>query len=453
MIDRLRALGRNKFVRDTLVLQWVKIVNTTLGMIALLLTVRLLGFEQYGVWKLVLAFFAIWQAFEMTGVGMSTSTRLSLAVGRKDGGAVLDLLAFYVKINLLWAALCTVLMFLLGPALAEQMYGSARIGWLAAIFSFTGGADSLYNLVILALQTRRLMPELARLQNLNQLVLFGLTVSAVLISPTVEALLIARLLYSFSTFGLAWTFYRRMANAGPLAYPPFGEVVRRALTVPIRSHWRSGVAMALDKNISNLYPQVPVTMVGLLQGETAAGFLGTALDFIGRSGVLTGPLMDNMQAVVPQAVGRGNFAALKRDFGRVVLVLGAIGIGFYALIALITPLILPLILQDAQHTLGPIMVLTLYGVTTAVGGVFGPLYRAFGMLRQALVAKIAAVVVMLPLGMWLIQTWGATGGAWTIVGLFAISVALTMAFTVPELNRRAAAQEKEKLPTPSNSSL
>src|SRR5215213_6631016 len=119
MISRLRGLSRSKFIRDTLVLQASKLGTTALSVIALAVSVRLMGIERYGVWKLTLAFFSIWQALEMSGVGMSTATRLSIAIGKKDESEILNLMAFYVRVVLLWAAATTGVMFLFGPPAAR----------------------------------------------------------------------------------------------------------------------------------------------------------------------------------------------------------------------------------------------------------------------------------------------------------------------------------------------
>src|SRR5690606_41693460 len=109
----------------------------------------------------------------------------------------------------------------------------------------------------------------------------------------------------------------------------------------------------------------------------------------------------------------------------------------------------------------PVLVpLTLYGALTTVGGIFGPLYRAFGIMRAAFGIKLLTLVLVLPVGIVLMQSlslnidpfWGwshfdlsatraAIGGAWTINVLFLVSIALTMAITLPLLRRKAMASD------------
>src|SRR5664279_630178 len=111
LISRLRGLLRKKFVRDTLILQAGKIANTLLSVIALVIVIRLMGPDNYGVWRLVLALFGISQAFDLTGIGMATATRLALAIGKGDEPEILNLLAVYVKVGLAWALLTALALF------------------------------------------------------------------------------------------------------------------------------------------------------------------------------------------------------------------------------------------------------------------------------------------------------------------------------------------------------
>ena len=441
-MSRFQRLRESKFVRDTLVLQIGRIGTTGLSFVSFWLVIRLMGVEQYGVWKLVLALLGIWQTLDITGIGQLTSTRLAIAVGRKDTHDALDLMAIYAKVVLAWALISVVVLFTLGPLVAARLYdGDQRIGVLAGWLSLTLAADSLYTLIIVTLQSRRLMRQLAVLQNLNQVVLFACIVIAMLLSPTPEALLAGRLVYSYSTLALAFYLYARLRDEAGVTFPPLGAVFRRAARVSLRGYWRAGVAMAFDKNISALYTQVPMTLVGMLAGPAAAGVLGVGHDVVARSSLLTGPVLENVQAVVPQSVGRGDYAKLRRNFGRVLLVMAAGATAFYVLLALAAPLVVPLVFgADTAPAVPIVIILSFFGAISAVGGLFGPLYRAFNLMRAALAVKIFTGLVLFLPGLFLIAQYGAVGGAWLMNGLFLVSIVLTAVITLPPLRRRAAAQ-------------
>ncbi len=438
MRQTLRRYWESKFVRDTLALQIGKVGVTGLSIISSILVFRLLGAETYGVWALVQSFFTIWQTLNFSGVGISTSTRLGIAVGRQDEAEVLNLMAFYVLVSGLWALLITVLIAALGPSLARLAYdGVARVGVLAAWLSLTVLPDALYNLVIISLQARRHMRSLAVLQLVNQAVLVACTLGALVISPTPEGLVISRLVYSLSTLLIALGFYRHLRQRG-LVFPRWRQIIGAVRIVSPRPYWRFGVVNALDKNLANLFTEVPLQLVGVFSGPIAAGYLELGFRAMTIPGLLTSAVFDNLQAVVPQAVGRGDYAALWRNFRRVLGVIALGAAGFYLLFALLVPVFVPpLFGEEAVPAVPVITVLSLYGAITMVGGSFGPVYRALALLRPALIVKVVTLLVTLLPGLLLVQTAGAVGGGWFVNLLFGLSVVLTAAITLPALRRQA----------------
>lgn len=469
MIPRLRQLitqllGR-KFVQDTLVLQVGKLGMLLLSLLSTVLIGRLVGPKGYGDFGLAQSFLVILQTLDLTGIGQSTSTRLAMAIGARDEGAILDLLGNYVKVSVAINAAIAVLIGVVGGALAARLYdGNSQIGLLALGLAVATVGDALYNMVLIALQSRRSMRTLALLQNANQLTLTTCLIIAVLVAPTAASMVVARLVYSFGTMLLAFAVYRRQRTQGQVSYPPLLAVFRRAVTVSPRPYWRFGVANAIDKNLSQLFTQVPIQLVGIYAGTQAVGYLNLAINGIAQAGIFTSAIFENMQAVVPQAVGRKDYAGLRRNFIRVLLVLGTGGAFFYTFVALAAPLLIPPILGERWlPAVAPLGVLAIYGAINTVGGIFGPLYRAFNMMRQAILIKLIGIAILIPTGILLLHAlsakytvmatfWGtglleqgnfaaktgAVGGAMLIVLVFFVTVALTAWVTLPELRRRAA---------------
>lgn len=457
-----RGITRSKFVRDTLILQASKLGVTALGLAAWAVVPVALGTDRYGVWALAQSAFAIWLTFDLTGAAVAVHTRLAAAVGARDQDEILRLMAAYVQIMLIWALGSMIVLFAFAPALAARLYpadtvplveagrealpalpafvwgGSAQIGRLAAWLSLSLLADPFYNLVVIALQSHRQMGALALLQNANQLVLTLCLVGGALLNPTPETLTAARLLYSFSTLLLALAVYSRLRERGGVAYPPARAVLAAAPRASYRPYWRFGFANALDKNLANLYTQLPLQLVGVFAGQAAVSYLQLALRGIQQAGLFTSAVFDNLQAVVPQAIGRGDYLRLWRNLRRALLALAVGGGLFYGAVALAAPLVIvPLFGQEWEPALPLIPTLAIYGVVTTVGGVFGPLYRALNLMRAALLIKAGTLAVGLAAGAPLILSWGALGGAWTVNGLFVGSVLLTAAAALPALRRRA----------------
>ena len=449
VITRVRGVLQHKFIQDTLVLQAGKFGLVGLSLLSSLLVWRIMGAEAFGVFSWAQTFLSLWLTLDLTGIGPSTNVRLAMAIGANDDQEILNVMAFYAQVTLTFTVGLTVLIVLLSPALTGALYGSRRTGELAALLAFGLIADDFYLLVMTAMQARRSMKTLALMQNANQLVLTTSNIAAVLISPTPEALVIGRLVYSYSTLIMALVVYHRQRTRGAVHYPPLTAVIRRARTLPPRTYWGFGVANAVDKNITNLFLQLPMQIVGVIGGASAVGYISLAMSGITQASVLSSAVFDNMQAVVPQAVGRGDFVGLRRNFLRVLLLLIAASLLFYGVLAVVAPLVIPPLLGDEWiPAIPPLIVLCLFGVITGFGGIFSALYRALNLVWRVAAMKVLTLVISLPVGTLLLLGSvnrtpddpagdAAVGGALIIVLVYALSIGLTALITLPVLNRKA----------------
>ena len=471
MIDRLRTFSNQKFVRDTLILQVGKVGITLFTFLSALLVARLMGARDYGIWALAQSVLSIAQAFNLTGLNTSISTQLPMAVGAKDEPEILNLLAAFVKVALIWGIGIVVVLLLVGPLLTRLAYnGDAHIGLLAAFLSLTVLPDMLYGLITTTLQSQRVMRRLVILTNLNQLVLLLCTLVAVVISATPESMVISRITYSTSTFFMALWFYQHYRHEYAVPYPAISKVIQRIRPVATRPYLGFGFLNAVDKNIAGLYTEIPLQIVGIYAGKTAAGYLELGFKALTIPATFASALFDNIQAVVPQAIGRRDFIQLRRNFLRVLTVLGIGAIIFYVLFALAVPIIVPLIFSKQWIPAIPVVAaLAVYGVVGTVGGIIGPLYRGLNLMRPVIVIKVVTMAaILLPgllilqqkavvVNMWLIVEQitpplrleaqsGAVIGAWIVNGLLLISALLTAFVALPELRRRAQEQSISNSP-------
>ncbi len=440
MITRLRALLARKFVRDTLSLQGARIITTALSALTSLIVWRVMGPERFGVYALAESFFALWTQLDLTGAATALYTRLGIAIGARDHDAIRASLGAYLKIGGVVTLGVAALVLIIGVPLSASVYGSSRIGGLAAGLAFAWLADTAYGYVLTVFGASRQIRTLALLSVINQGVLTLCSLVAISIDLAPEALVIARIVYAYTTLIIALIFYDTARRGGrfPVDFPTMLTAVGSAVRAPIRGYWRFGAANALDKNIAALFVQLPVQIVGIISGAASASYLSVALSGIANASILTSAVFDNVQAVVPQAVGRGDYARLRHNIIRVMVVLGVGALIIYGVLALIAPVVIPPLLGDEwSPAIAPLVVLTVYGAVSAVGGILGPLYRAFNIMRRALVAKIIGLVVALVVGIPLIVQYSAVGGAAMITLGLSVSVVITVAFVLPELKKRA----------------
>ncbi len=466
----LRDLLRRKFVRDTLTLQLGRLAVVGLGMIAWVYVPLRLGPASYGLFALSLSFLNVWRTLNLSGMGVSIDALLPAAVATNDREQILDLLAIAIKVTLVWALFSLLVLSLVGPLLATLLYrdaivptpahgldyavlagyktvGNAEVGiyaaWLALILLF----DPLYTLAQSCFRARRAMRQAALLMTLNQVVLTSLQVIAALLWPTASAQVAARILFSVVATVLGLGLYLRQRQDDGQLWPAPLAVLRRSVGVSLRGYWRFGLANALDKNLSLLFLQMPMQLVGALAGPAAAGYMHLGLRLIDRSSILTQGVQDSMQAVVPQAVERGNYVQLWRNFRRVLLALLAGGILVFGALLLIAPLVMvPLFGEKWTPVLPLIPALAVFGLATTLGGIFGPLYRALNLVMRMVWMRALLLLVVLPPGAWLVSVWGAGGGVWIINALYLVSIGLTVLLTMPTLRRRMRAEQGS--PTP-----
>ncbi len=464
MIKRLRILLerllRRKFVQDTLALQIGKGGNAAISLVASVLIARLMGPTVFGEWALTVSFIAIWSAFNLTGVGPSTVTKLSAAIGARNDGEILNLMSFFIKMSLIWALPFIVFLFSAGIPVASYFYSHPvsfgglaglpvtleqpypGIGVAAAVFALVLIPDTFYNLIITVLTSRRSMRLLAVFQNVNNFTQSACVITALLVSPTLAGMVAGRIVYSLITAGMALWLYARERERGAVPLPSMSQVLAHVRRVPLRPYWRFGLSIALDRNLATLFLQIPMQIVGITAGAAAAGYLQLAIKAIQVPNNFTSAVFDNLQSAAPQAVGKGEYTRLRRNMRQVLLVMLVGAVGFYALFALAVLLVgdwlIPLVYGAEWAPTVPLLVLlAVFGAVTTVGGLFGPLYRALEMVRVAMLCKVIALALGLLPGVWLAQQAGAQGGALMISLLFTLSVSLTALTTLWVLNRRA----------------
>ncbi len=463
--ERLRTFFQRKFVRDTLILQIGKVGITLFTFLSALLVARLMGAHDYGIWALAQSVLSIAQAFNLTGLNTSISTQLPMAVGAKDEREILNLLAVFVKVALLWGVGVTVVLLLIGPLLTGLAYsGDTHIGLLAAFLSLTVLPDMLYGLITTTFQSQRAMRQLVILTNLNQIVLLLCTFVALAISPTPEGMVVSRIVYSASTFVMALWFYGRYRRDYAVPYPRLSEIVGQIRPIATRPYLGFGFLNAVDKNIANLYTEIPLQIVGIFAGKAAAGYLELGFKALTIPATFASALFDNIQAVVPQAIGRRDYIQLRRNFLRVLTVLSIGAIIFYVLFALAVPILVPLIFSRQWIPAIPVVsALAVYGIVGTVGGILGPLYRGLNLMRPIIVIKVVTLAAILLPGFLILrqnvalqEIWvivdqiapsikldaqsGAVFGAWIVNGLLVLSALLTAFIALPALQRQAVAQ-------------
>lgn len=470
LIQRAQAVLRHKFVQDVIALQIGRFGAVGAGLLSTLVVTRVVGPAGYGIYGLANSIFSLFGLLNLSGAGQSTATKLPKAIAVGDASTALDVMAYHMQASLLLTGTIALVMLLLAPPYAAATQGDAYIGWLAAVLAFTGPMDATVSLVTASLQSKRQMRALASLQTGSQVILSIAMISFVLISPTPEALIGARLTHSLAALAVSAILYSRLRKQGEITLPGLRTVLARALTVSPRPFWRFGVANAFDRNLANMMTQLPLQFVGMIGGPQAAGYLGLGLRGYAQVAVFTSALFDAMQAVIPRAVAKGEYGRLWGALWQAALALAGGSLLIYGAMALLAPAIIPALFGSEWIPAIPaIIVLAYYGGLTTVGGIFGPVYRALGFMRTAISAKLLAMALTLPLGYLLLlgyarpplEAFGgldallpvsllgmsqasaaAAAGGLIVNVIYTISVGITATAALREVRRRARRGER-----------
>ena len=437
-----RSFSRRKLVRDTLILQLSRTLGAAFGTLSVIVVVRGLGLEEFGRWGLLLALNETWSLLNLSGVALSTQTRLAIALG---GGAereeIADLLAQYLLFALAWAALSFVVLSALAPTVTRWFYtDAASIGMWSGLLSLRILGSSIYQLALICFRNHRLMRVVAILHALNQVLLLALVVLALSVEASLPSMVYARLAHAWLLMLLAVVLVWRLRAQSMPRLPTLRELATRLPYVTPHRDWRFGVMNALDKNLGTLFVKIALQWVGAVGGPLVVAPFALALRVIERVTFLTTGLFENMSAVIPRLVGAGEYGRLWRTLRRVQLALLGGSLVLNGLLFFILPLVVPP-LFGAEESAGAVPLmrwLLLYATIVTVTGVFGPLYRAQRQVRLAALAKLAALALASLPAYPLISQHGALGGVLYIILLYAISGALTARFTLAELKRRAA---------------
>lgn len=444
-MNRLQSFLKRKFVRDTLILQISKVGVTASSLASSLIIVKLMSLEQYGVWGLIVSLYGIWQFLNITGIVPSATTLMSEAVGANDQPTLLQVMQIYWRVTVWFCVGGAALFGLASPLLVRWFYADApHIVYWAGVMTLVYPTQLIFALVGITLTSRRLMRWWAFYQYFDQFTLAILMIVAVWVHPSASALVMARLAHGTVTVVVGLMLYQRLRHATAFSFPALREITQGSMSVSVVGYRRFGVLNALDKNIAQLFTTLPVQLVGTLSGTEAAGMLTFALNLIRQTTFFTSALFENLQAVIPLAIGRGEYLKLWRNLLRVMLTLLIGSAGFYVAFALAVPYLMRWLGSEWVGAERVILWLSVFGIVSTVGGVLGPLYRAFDVMEAITLSKVVTILIGGLVGWVLIPRYGALGGAWMVNGMFIFSVSSTALLTFPPLYQRAYS------PPPSN---
>jgi O-antigen/teichoic acid export membrane protein len=334
MIERLRNLGKAKFVRDTLMLQVASVVQSGTYLVTSLLTARLMGRFELGRWATSRELYMF--LFFLVNMGLTNAavSRYSHAKGSGDHKGSVDALAALLKLGTLMTILVMGLGWLAAPALAGHFYDDTDVGIVAGVLCLATAGEVLRSMALAVFNGTRQMRRYATFDAITNLLRMGLVAGALFISPKAMSVAWAFFAHSCISGVLALVAYRRARRLDPaIAPPPFREVLRAIPGAPLANFFGLSFLLAMSKAMGSIVPRLGMLFIPALAVTAAAGFddngayqVGNVLTMV-LTGVI-GAIATNVLPTLGLKMGKSDvpMEKLGRTMGRISLYAGGLGV-------------------------------------------------------------------------------------------------------------------------------
>jgi O-antigen/teichoic acid export membrane protein len=424
-----RGLAGHRFVGDTATLQAGQVVAVAAQAATSLVALRVLGPELLGLYALSIAFVATIGLLDAGGSNRVALLELARAEASRTREATAAALAGHLRINVQLGGLVVLAFAIAAPHVSSWAYGRADVGGYARWLALPVLLDVPFAMLGIVRQGRRQMRPLVGMESARAIAASAAGITALAAGLGVAGLVGARVVASAAASLWAVRAYARLARRdGTL--PSWRRLIVAARRTPLLPRVRIGITMSAEKNLGNLGAQLPVLLMGALS-PAAVGYYNAALRVVS--------LPRNLDAALPFRAARGG---VRGAFLRTSLAAGLLWTGVTAVMAVAAPIALVRLGGEAYAPAVPaIYPLLLQSIAVGAGVGIAATLRAIDRVAYGVALQLASIAVAVPLGLALIPSMGAVGGAWTMALRFSfltvagISLAAWLAGRAPHAPR------------------
>ena len=415
---------RRPFVRDAGVLQVGNMAALGISFLLSVALARLLGREAYGAYALVVSAMTTISLFKRLGQDYVATTDLAAAYARRDPNAAREALVTFNVVNL-WSTIVVIPpALLLAPAIMGAFFGDAALGESLRLALLPPIWAMFLATTAIVLQCSRRVVGLAVLENANSLALAvcGLAFAAAqagapgrdLVGNVFWGQALASLVFAL----IALQVYRRLQYVDRLL-PDLGPLLSGSVRLS-RSVWtrfRSGLAVALDKNLVSLYPLAPILLLGALAPTSEVALLRVAMSYLAVPLLVLSAISRLLMVKLPE-LHATQPARMRRFFLQVTATGGAISIMLTLPFVVLAPWLIGLLYGSEfapAARLAPLLALD--PLLAGFGIAAGPIFRTYGRNIWAVWANMGVLAVGLPVAYLVTQVAGLEGAALAYAGL------------------------------------
>ena len=431
--EKLLALFRIKFVKDTLILQFGTLATMGANLATSVLLARILQPERYGIYALVFSLYGLIGLFGNVGVGQATVTRLAEAYAKGDEEEVTDLLAFFVKMSAIMATVISIVGFLVLPYLATRMYGDPEIGHMARLLFLIAPLGIMYGVVTTILLSVRMMQQLTILESLMTILTSIFVIGFVLLGSGVNGIVYGHVLATALSSAIGILIYHKLRWQLGSALPSLRKTLKQVWQVGIKKYFGLGFLIAVDKNIVKLADLMPILLLGIFVEPEEVSHFKIAVGAIGLPSVLLGAISRNLATKLPESKGRGNIKELRGSFLKVSVYSGLVSIGCTFAFVLVAPyLVRYLYGVEYLSAVKLIYILAISSGLLGFGVGLGPLFRTAQRMDLPIKINLSRLAILIPIGLVLVKNMDTTGAALFVASgsIFSTVVGLLTALAI-----------------------
>lgn len=410
-------LYQHRFVKSVATLQAVGIIGTFIQAVLGIFLARLLQPEHYGIYALAFGLSSL--IFISTGVQETVLVALGKTYTQNDHKGTKEALQFFVNFTGIFVIITLVIAAFL-PLISHFFYKDVNIGFYAAIVVVASSVSStIFALTTTMLQVAGKIKNMAALILVDQVLRFSLSLLFVILGFGIVGAMAGHLVGAIVICVISLIVWKVVRKQYPI-FPPIGELFRIKIR-GLRSYFQFSLWATLDKNIAGLYGVLPVLMIGIYVVATEVSFFKLALGFMGLALSLLGPISVLLNFEFPR-MQLENLEQLRHNFikiSRYSLILSAV----LALGAVVTaPFVFRFLygvnfLPSIKYVFG----LFIYGALFGIGVGLGPMWRSIDRIKTSILINVIVLGAGIPLGLWLIKSYGLWGGVIMVTLWYTIS--------------------------------
>ncbi len=408
MIQKIKALFKYNFVKNTAILQLGTFVSTGLSFLSSIVFARVLGPEKYGQYALIYSLASLFSIFMNWGADYASIILLAEAWEKRDRKEIKNIIIFFIKINVITTIFIGLVAIIFSPTIAGRLYQNQQIGVLARIVLIAISIQFIFSLITTILQAARKIKELTTLENINKIVSIVLPAGLVLFGLGLYGIVWGNLIAVIIFIIISIYLYEQLLKRTDLL-PNFKELIHGFKNISIKKYFNFGFSIAIDKNLANLSAALPMIFLGTVVNTVEISYYKIAFAYIGLSLIFLKPISRLLMVQLPRSKVMGaNY--FKEHFFKTTIY------SFLIVVAVLIPMLF----------LGKFLVLLVYGVnylpsvkliywlwpyallsSLAVG--IGTFYRTINKIKIAITVNLLNLIIGAPIFYWLIKTFAIKG--------------------------------------------